>query len=67
MTLADYLRTAKTSEADFATSLGVTQVTVNRYLNGKRFPDKETILRIETITSGKVRPADWYKASERAA
>lgn len=60
MTLSDYLSTTKTTETAFAAALGVSQVTVHRYIKGKRFPDKDTILRIEELTHGGVRPSDWF-------
>jgi len=60
MTLTDYLETTGTTETAFAAALGVSQVTVHRYVKGKRFPDKDTILRVEVLTKGAVRPADWF-------
>lgn len=63
MTLDEYLRTAELSHSAFAERLGVAQVTVHRWVKGKRFPDKDTILRIEDATGQMVRPADWFAPS----
>jgi transcriptional regulator with XRE-family HTH domain len=61
MTLSDYLRTKAMSQAAFAEMVKMPQATINRYVKGKRFPDKATIFKIEDATGGKVRPADWFK------
>lgn len=66
MTLSEYLTTTKTTEAAFASDLGVSQVTVHRYIKGKRFPDKGTILRIATLTRGSVQPTDWFVKEDAA-
>lgn len=65
MTLHEYLAANSIAEAAFAARLGVSQVTVHRYVKGDRFPDKQTILKIEELTDKAVKPADWY--AERAA
>lgn len=68
MTLAEYLTTTGTSASAFAAKLGVSQVTVHRYITEKRFPDKDTILKIEKLTDERVRPADWFQPpSSRAS
>ena len=60
MTLDEFFKTEAVSRADFAASLQKSPVTVTRWLNGTRFPDRETILLIEEKTRGLVRPADWF-------
>jgi predicted transcriptional regulator len=60
MTLAEFLASKPMTEAAFAELIGVSQPTVHRYITRKRFPDRDTILRIEAVTEGTVRPADWY-------
>lgn len=67
MTLSEYLSTTETSASAFAAKLGVSQVTVHRYVTGKRFPDKDTILRIEKLTDDRVRPADWFSPTPTPA
>lgn len=61
MTLAEYLQTSNLSHADFAKKLEVSQVTVHRWVNDKRFPSKEMLIRIEIATGSKVRPQDWFR------
>jgi transcriptional regulator with XRE-family HTH domain len=65
MTLAEFFETSTITKADFAAKLGVSPVTITRYLNDTRFPDKETILRIDSLTGGRVRPADWFASEKR--
>lgn len=65
MTLADYLRNTGLTHSAFAAKLGVSQVTVYRWVTGRRFPDHKMILKVEEATNRKVKPADWFK--ERAA
>lgn len=60
MTLSEYLNEEGMTETAFAAKLGVSQVTINRYVNGKRFPDRDTIQRISVVTEGKVPPAAWF-------
>lgn len=68
MKLAKYLSDNKLTETAFAEILGVSQVTINRYIRGDRFPVREIILKIEDATGGQVSAADWYSpASEDAA
>jgi transcriptional regulator with XRE-family HTH domain len=66
MTLSEYLHTADLTHSAFAEKLGVSQVTVHRWVNGKRFPDRDTILRIENVTGRMVRPADWFREETAA-
>jgi len=67
MKLAAYLSENNLTETAFAQVVGVSQVTINRYIQGKRFPDPGIIIRIEAVTGGRVAPADWYAARETAA
>lgn len=60
MDLKTYLKTNRLTETAFAEKLGVSQVTINRYVLRKRFPSPEMILRIAEATGGKVKVADWY-------
>lgn len=67
MTLEDFLKSPATTmtKADLATALNVSVITVNRWLNGTRFPEKEMVLRVEEVTNGRVQPADWYVAKKK--
>jgi len=69
MKLADYLSTTGTKETAFARAIGVSQVTINRYVRNERFPDPEMIDRIYRATDEKVTVADWHEqaAAHRAS
>lgn len=68
MKLAKYLSDNNLKETAFAQSLGVSQVTINRYVRNERYPDPEMIERIAKATDNKVTVADWYaQASEHRA
>jgi predicted transcriptional regulator len=60
MTLAQWLRRAAVSQADFARMIGVTQATVCRYVAGTRIPRRAIMTRIEQVTGGQVTAADFY-------
>lgn len=60
MKLEKYLENTSMSEATFAELIGVKQATVNRYINGKRFPSPVMIQRIERASKGKVKVMDWF-------
>lgn len=61
MKLAQHLATIPMTETAFAEKLGVSQVTINRYVRNERFPDPETIARIAEATDNSVTVADWYE------
>jgi transcriptional regulator with XRE-family HTH domain len=63
MKLKEYLSTKKIKHTDFAADLGVSQVTVTRYVNGERKPSLSMALKIEDITKRKVRVSDWFDVS----
>lgn len=65
MTLKEYLiRNPELTQDAFAKSIGTTQASINRWSNGKRFPERHFIIAIERATEGLVKPADWYTAPE---
>lgn len=66
MTLEKYLATVEKSEAAFARELGVSQVTINRYVRNERYPDPTMIARIEAATGRKVGVQDWYSQARAA-
>lgn len=66
MNLKTYLSLDGNSEKELAASLGVSQATVNRYANMKRWPDREMILLIAEKTGGAVGPADWFEQQAAA-
>jgi transcriptional regulator with XRE-family HTH domain len=67
MTLEDFLKAddAPMTKTELASALNVSVITVNRWLNGTRFPEKEMVLRVEEVTNGGVQPADWYVAKKK--
>lgn len=69
MTLEEFLKSPATTmtKADLATALNVSVITVNRWLNDTRFPEREMILRVEEVTNGRVQPADWYVAKKKTS
>lgn len=69
MRLETYLQTIEQTEAAFARALGVSQVTINRYVRNERFPDPEMIERISKATHSKVAVTDWHQqaADHRAS
>lgn len=68
MLIADYLKYADLSRAEFATKLGVHVETVRLWIEGQRTPRPGKIKLIGKITGGKVTPADCMApAMSRAA
>jgi len=58
--LGTYLKKAGLSHKAFGEAIGVKQATINRYVNGDRFPSQEIILKISQATAGEISPADWF-------
>lgn len=67
MKLEQYLSDKDIKHSDFADTLGVSQVTVTRYANGKRRPSLKMALKIEEVTKRKVRVSDWYELEAAAS
>ncbi|MEL6089798.1 helix-turn-helix domain-containing protein [Bartonella schoenbuchensis] len=59
--LKSYLSENNITYAAFAVSVGVTQASIARYVNGKRFPHPRIIKKIAKITNNYVSPSDWYQ------
>lgn len=60
MRLDTYLDQEDLSPVDFASRLGVSRITVDRYLSGKRLPRREVMVSIVKATKGEVGPVDFY-------
>lgn len=61
MTLPDYLKTTKQTQAEFAEKLGKSQTLISAYCREKMVPPRETALRIVEITRGNVTLGDlWH-------
>ncbi|WP_144753887.1 helix-turn-helix domain-containing protein [Bartonella saheliensis] len=59
--LKSYLLKNNITYAEFAASIGVTQTSIARYINKKRFPKPRIIKKIAKITDNYVSPSDWYQ------
>lgn len=58
--LRTYLKDRGVSHKAFGEAIGVTQATINRYVNGERFPSQEIIVKIAQATEGEISPSDWF-------
>lgn len=59
--LEEFLAKPENTEKDLAEAIGKEQPTVNRYRQGKRFPDADTARDIERATKGAVPFAAWQR------
>lgn len=64
MKLADYLETVGETHEAFAARIGVSQVTITRYINGRRLPRPHVLTRIVSATKGAVTANDFLFAAE---
>jgi transcriptional regulator with XRE-family HTH domain len=60
MKLGDYLKENHLKAKLIAEKIGTSQAHVSLWLNGKTVPRKETMKKIEKLTNGKVKFADWF-------
>jgi transcriptional regulator with XRE-family HTH domain len=65
MKLNNYLHEQDISSAAFGEAVGVTQVTIGRYMKGQRIPTRDVMQKIIAATGGEVTPNDFF--SEDAA
>ena len=63
MKLKQYLSEKGLTQREFGEAVGVPQATINRYVNGERFPDRDMILKIIEATGGHVSVVDWYEVA----
>lgn len=54
------------NQRQFAALIGRSEVSVSRWVTGRRLPRRHDILEIERVTAGAVRPGDWYPSVEAA-
>ncbi len=64
MTLQQYLTQTGLSQQKFADLVGITQMTVSRYVHGLRLPRRAHMQRIYEVTGGSVTPNDFFIAHE---
>ena len=54
MKLKEYLKLNKISNKEFSKLIGITPVSISRYISGERIPEKEIVLKIFEFTHGSV-------------
>ena len=65
MKLREYLIYNKLTSREFSKSLGISEVSLSRYINGKRFPGKKIIKKIYNLSDGFVDANDFYFEKEK--
>ena len=65
MRLKDYLKINKVTNKTFANLLNISPVSLSRYLNGDRVPEKEILVKIYNLTEGFVSPNDFCLQGEK--
>lgn len=61
--LSAYLEPADRTQEKLADAIGRTQPTINRYVNGERFPDAETARALAAATEGAVPFELWQRVA----
>lgn len=70
MKLEAFLYKSGMSRADFAQLVGVSEVSICRYILNSRMPKREVLFKIAEVTNGAVTPNDFVpqpEANEEAA
>ncbi len=62
MKLKNYLKLFNISNIDFSKKIGVSNVSLSRYINGERFPERRVLSKIFQTTNGLVDANDFYLA-----
>ena len=60
MKLKSYLRLFKISNIDFSEKIGISSVSLSRYINGERLPEKSILNKIFKYTDGLVDANDFF-------
>ena len=60
MNLKEYLKLFKISNLNFSKSLGISNVSLSRYISGYRLPERKILEKIFQITDGLVDANDFY-------
>jgi len=60
MTLKEYIKINKISQARFARRCGISRSAINHFIAGRRYPNPETMRRILLATNGEVKPNDFF-------
>ena len=61
MTLKDFLKINNISSKEFSEKINVSEISISRYINNSRFPNKKILKRIFDFTSGLVTSDDFMK------
>lgn len=65
MTLEQFIRESGMSRSELAEKIGVTEVTIHRYLKKGAIPDRDVMPRLVKATGGKVQPNDFYRLPKK--
>ena len=60
MNIKHFLKTFGISSKDFAKKIGISPVSLSRYINGERIPEKNIINRIFKESNGLVDANDFF-------
>ncbi len=64
MKLAEYIDLNAIDKREFACLIGVTVVSLNRYLSGERRPEWPVLAVIRKVTGGQVTPNDFLEVDD---
>ena len=65
MKLKEYLKLYRITNKDFSKEIGITPVSLSRYISEERMPEKDIVLKILKKTNGSVSPNDFYYSKEK--
>ena len=63
MKLKSYLKLFKISNIDFSKEIGISNVSLSRYISGERLPEKKILNKIFKLTDGLVDANDFFLSS----
>ena len=63
MKLKSYLKLFKISNIDFSKAIGISSVSLSRYISGERLPEKKILNKIFKLTEGLVDANDFFLSS----
>ena len=63
MKLKSYLKLFKISNIDFSKEIGISSVSLSRYISGERLPEKKILNKIFKLTEGLVDANDFFLSS----
>ena len=64
MKLKTYLKLFKISNLDFSKKIGISSVSLSRYISGERIPEKSILNKIFKLTDGLVDANDFFLESD---